>query len=324
MSRRGVQSAVLTGATLLLSATLICPSGASGSPRPREVDHRPQLAISVTPSGGAGIHAMDLSFRNLLPGVSQRVTLNYFNSGTSREDLWIVFPNVTALSALNALGQYGAVILTSSGQGSSGSVFTSMNLDDNSTHCGNFTTHGCWPLQNQYRIASGVSPKSLGSFTFSFEFASAYNKQAPVGTTAYWNPYPTRGQTTIQPSDGSGAGLPYDLVAVEPGVTPGQRAIIHQIAPFNNEVDQSGSRSSFSSQLRVEESQEPATFVVTSFNPHISVSSSGRVSTVGGPLALGTYSVAGTDSNLRGSVGTWTYTLKVDRNHDEATSHTYD
>ena len=137
-----------------------------------------------------------------------------------------MFPNLTALSALNNLGSYGTVHLSSSGTGAVGDVFDSANLNDNSVTCpvGSFSVQyptPCEPLPKQLLIATNVGPGDTGSFSFSFNYASKLSTQAPVGSTAYWNTYPVSGQTTTNPSDGTGAGLPYQIVATQPGVTPG-------------------------------------------------------------------------------------------------------
>src|SRR6202044_3969535 len=52
-------------------------------------------------------------------------------------------------------------------------------------------------------------------------------------------------------------------------------------------------------------------YVTTSVNAHLSVSSSGAISVVGGPLNVASYTVSGTDSDPDGDTGTWTYTLTV-------------
>ena len=52
-------------------------------------------------------------------------------------------------------------------------------------------------------------------------------------------------------------------------------------------------------------------YVATVLNAHLSVSSSGAISVVGAPLAVGVYTVSGTDSDALGDAGTWTFTLSV-------------
>ncbi len=54
----------------------------------------------------------------------------------------------------------------------------------------------------------------------------------------------------------------------------------------------------------------PVTFVTTKASSALSVSSSGSISTTG-PLSAGTYTVSGTDSDVAGDHGTWTFTLTV-------------
>ncbi len=53
-----------------------------------------------------------------------------------------------------------------------------------------------------------------------FGYASKLATQAPVGTTANFNPYPITGQVTTRPADGTGSGLPFALVATQHGQQP--------------------------------------------------------------------------------------------------------
>jgi hypothetical protein len=187
----------------------------------------------------------NLSFTNLMPGAPQTVTVNYTSGGTVNQDIWVTFPNSTALSALNNLGHYGSATVSSYGWGSpNGTDFTSANLDDNATTdaCGPLSPSGCWPLPNQVKLASNVPPGQAGSFTFTFEYASALTPPASLS----WNPFPLPGrnasyqtyaacetaggthsqcsnnQVTINGSDSpaSGAGLPFQIVATQVGIQP--------------------------------------------------------------------------------------------------------
>ncbi len=310
--RLKLSSIVVTGITAMIGGTYMVASGATGRAHPTPAYSSPESirAISITPSGGTGVDGTNLTFNGLLPGYPQTVTLDYRNSGTTPTSVWIVFPNVTALSALNSLGQYGSVQLSSNGAGATGTVFTSTNLNDNPLACGTFSTSGCWPIKSQYLLAHVVVPGASGSFSFRFEFASAYDTQPTPGASSAWNPYPVTGQTTVVPSDGTGAGLPYQLAALEPGITPGEPDTIHQRAPFNGDVttDESGT---FVSQLMVEAPLSPASFIVTSPDSNLHVSGNGRLSVVGGPLAPGDYLIRGTDTDSQGGVGMWYFTLHV-------------
>jgi len=186
-----------------------------------------------------------VNFTNLLPGVPQTVQVNYHNSGTSPEDVYLTFPNGTALSALNNLGRYGSVIVANG----VGTVFQSYNLNDNLTRCGSFgntpltgPSSACNPLPNQVLIASNVAPTASETFTFTFEYASAITGPPSVP----WNSFPLPGdnnnslayaacllaplgssstcsdnQTTVNVSDGVGTGLPFALVATQVGILPG-------------------------------------------------------------------------------------------------------
>jgi len=190
--------------------------------------------IHVTASGGTpsgqGTSGQNLAFTNLLPGADQSVTVNYQNTcPTNVEDVWITFPNATALSALNNLGRYGTIHVSSSGAGAVGDVFDSANLNDRVATCGPLSPTGCWPLPSQLKVAINLGPTASGAVTFSFMYASALTTQ-PAPGTGVWNsfpvpggPYPTNpnGQTTINGSDGTGNGLPYAVVATQPGIAPG-------------------------------------------------------------------------------------------------------
>lgn len=179
-------------------------------------------SIKVTPYGGAGSGGMDLSFTNMLPGVLQTATVNYQNTGTNAEDVWIVFNNATALSALNNMGTYGEVHLSSNGT----ALFDSANLNDRSGTCGAFSPSGCWPLAKQYKVASNVAPGATGSISFAFMLAGktvtpplAFNAY-PVSAQGYLVTHDSNDQNYVNPADGSGSGLPYQIVATQHGVTP--------------------------------------------------------------------------------------------------------
>ena len=184
-------------------------------------------SIHVATSGGSGANGADFQFANLLPGEPQTATVGFTNTGNNPQDVWVVFPNATALSALNNLGTYGEVHLVSDGT----HLFDSNNLNDRLPTCGSFSPSGCWPLLSQYKVASNVAPGGTGSFTFSFNYAAKMTLQPAAGTTADWNVYPAsscaynatscpNGQTTVNPSDGTGSGLPFEVVATQVGQTP--------------------------------------------------------------------------------------------------------
>jgi predicted ribosomally synthesized peptide with SipW-like signal peptide len=174
-------------------------------------------SIHVTTWGGGGTSGNDLTFTNMLPGALQTVTINYTNTGANAQDLYIVFPNATALSALNDLGHYGEAHLSANGT----ALFDSSNLSDHTDSCGPLSPSGCWPLKSQYLAASNVAPGQSGSVSFSFAYGPKLQSQPAVGSTAPWNSYPVPTQFTTKASDGTGAGLPYEIVATQPGITPG-------------------------------------------------------------------------------------------------------
>lgn len=173
-------------------------------------------SIRVTPSGGTGADNMNFNWDNMLPGEPQTATLSYENTGNNPEDVWLKFPNATALSALNNLGTYGEIHVVSNGT----EKFASANLNDRSSTCGAFAPSGCWPLPSQIKLADNVAPGATGVVKVTFNYASKLKTQPAPGTTAAFNVYPVSGQTTTNPADGSGDGLPYQLVATQVGQQP--------------------------------------------------------------------------------------------------------
>lgn len=171
--------------------------------------------IKVTPYGGGGANGTDFAFTNMLPNVPQTASLSYQNTGANAEDVYIVFYNATALSALNNLGHYGQVHLSANGV----PLFDSINIKDSSASCGAFhpDADGCWPLAKQYLLVSNLAPGAAGTASFTFNYAAKLGGNGPGA----WNTYPIPGQTTTITADGSGNGLPYEIVATQPGVTPG-------------------------------------------------------------------------------------------------------
>ena len=132
---------------------------------------------------------------------------------------------------------------------------------------------------------------------------------------------PTRaGYTFAGWNDGAatyGAGATYTLSSDGAAIvftaqwTANASGTITQTAPFGQTVTAPNTGSSFSDQLAVSGSSGGTTYAVTTSNLHLSVSASGQITTVGGPLAVGTYTVKGTDKDSNGHVGIWSYTLTV-------------
>jgi hypothetical protein len=173
-------------------------------------------SLKVATSGGTGADGLNFVFDNLMPGEPQTVTANYQNVGTGPQDVYLTFPDVAALHALNNMGTFGEVTVTDS---SAGLLFHSVNLNDNrpdaSGTCGTFSETGCWPLPVQLLIRSGLPKNATGSVSFTF----SYPAKKTGGQGLAWNIYPSPG---AQASDAltAGSGLPFKVVAVQVGRTP--------------------------------------------------------------------------------------------------------
>jgi len=91
-------------------------------------------------------------------------------------------------------------------------------------------------------------------------------------------------------------------------VVPGA---LTQRTEVSRTVATTASGAGFSAQIGVAGATGPVSFETTSTVGHLAVSTSGEVTTAGGPLAAGTYRVFGTDVDALGDTGAWTYTLVV-------------
>ena len=164
-------------------------------------------------SSGSGTQASPyvFSWPNMLPGVPYTQTIDCQNtSAANSEDFWMVFPNATALSALNNLGNYGAVEIRVDGT----MVYSNNNLNDK-------PNNGTSGLPAEVLLASNVGPTASHVVTFSFEYASYMSTQGAAGQTVNFNTYPVPGQVTVVSGDGTGSGLPFQIVATEPNIQPG-------------------------------------------------------------------------------------------------------
>lgn len=174
--------------------------------------------ISVHTWGGSGTDGLNMAFDDLLPGVPQTVHINYQNKGTAAEDVYLTFPNVPALHALNNLGTYGEVTITDS---STGQVFHSANLNDNrpdaSGSCGPFSPTGCWPVPTQLLVRSNLAKGASGTVDFTF----SYPGKLKSGQNGAFNPYPSNGAQGADAAGTPGNGLPFNVVATQVGQTPG-------------------------------------------------------------------------------------------------------
>jgi len=91
----------------------------------------------------------------------------------------------------------------------------------------------------------------------------------------------------------------------------GTGGTLTQIPPTGKSVTVANSGWNFYDQLAVRGSKGAVTYFVTTPNSHLKVTSGGEITTIGGLLPVGTYTVSGTDSDTHGDTGTWSYTLSV-------------
>lgn len=185
--------------------------------------------VNVATSGGSGDNGLVFNWSNMLPGEVYSATANFLNTGAAKQDIWLVFNNKTALSAINSLGTWGAARITSTG----GASFYSNNLNDHPVDQGTV----CKMIPQMIKVAENVDPGAGGSVTFSFQYASKLGGNGPgmfntfpVVKASNTKPggFPTNDgalpgydQYYVNAADGSGTGLPFQIVATQPGIAPG-------------------------------------------------------------------------------------------------------
>jgi hypothetical protein len=208
------------GASLLLmGALVVMATGATGAyfseSKQGEISGTTG-SIHVHTSGGSGPNGLLFNFKNLLPGEPQSATVEFKNTGHNNQDVWVVFDNAEALHALNNMGHYGEVTIANPG----GWVFHSANLNDNlppaSGTCGPFSPSGCWPLGEQYKVASNLAPGAGSWFKFTFGYTTHKGGIGNSQEEMPFNTYPPE----VEPSEIVGSGLPYEVVATQVGVEP--------------------------------------------------------------------------------------------------------
>jgi hypothetical protein len=198
-------------------------------------------SVTIGTAGGvAGVgQGISFVFSNLAPGKVQTATVTYTNTGTLAQDIYLTFPSITALHALNNLKTDGHVYLVGGKTGGQNLLyFSSSNLNDGRTDqnvllnsCAldglqaSFVSgnSGCVPLNYSYRLASNVAPGGTGTFSFSFNYPSTYGNPVSVTGTAgltgggLFNSFPVNEAYGPDAAE-IGDGLPFQIIATEVGV----------------------------------------------------------------------------------------------------------
>jgi hypothetical protein len=138
-------------------------------------------------SVNVGVSGAAINFANLLPGVVQTQTVNFQNTGTGNEDIWIVFDNSNlAWSAVNDLGQYGKFVVAGNtydnlnnayAQGTPGSGF--MGSPSGTGPCGTVARNAIAYLPHMINLGT-YAPAQAGAFNVSFNFIACLSGNGPA------------------------------------------------------------------------------------------------------------------------------------------------
>lgn len=278
------------------------------------------------------------------PAVSGTLTLTvnvgHFSQIAPTSGTVITAGSTTFTSALGVSGNAGAVTYATTvpnahlAVGSSGQIATvggplavgSYPVSGSATDAFGDTANWSYTLSVTPVTLTQVAPKSatintVGSTTFADQLAVSGSVGALAFVTGSSSPHLTVsgsggvmtsggplvvGSYTVSGTDSDSLGntgtWTYTLTV--------SAATILQDSPTGGTVNTAGSNL-FGDQLATSGNVGAVTFVTTTSNAHLKVSASGVVATQGGPLAVGSYTVSGTDSDSLGNTGTWTYTLTV-------------
>ena len=118
--------------------------------------------------GNVHLSTTDTTFAwtDMMPGEAKSATVAFTGKGSGPQDFYLVFPNLTALSALNSLGEYGAVHIS----GNAMDNWDSANLNDGYP-CGTPGNVGVATLcsvPQQLKLASNLGINETRNFTFQF------------------------------------------------------------------------------------------------------------------------------------------------------------
>ncbi len=168
--------------------------------------------VKISTVGGNAVDSPVFTWNNMLPGEPNSLTVKYTNTGTVPEDTYLVFPNLTALSALNNLGTYGAVHISVNGT----EIYANTNLNDK-------PNNGTSGVPAQIKLQNGLAVGHNGEFTFTFTYADKLGGvQGANHSTGggVFNTYPVSDQVTVRSGDGSGNGLPFAVAGVQENHLP--------------------------------------------------------------------------------------------------------
>jgi uncharacterized repeat protein (TIGR02543 family) len=171
---------------------------------------------------------------------------------------------------------------------------------------GSTTPAGSASFTSTLAASSGsVGPVTFATSMPDFAISNGDELQSTGALTLSGSPYVITG--TDSDAYGDTGTWTYTLtVATSPVGTTG----LVQTSPTSGTVVTTSSSTFTAGPITVEHNVGAVTFVTTKSNPNLAVSTAGLITTTG-PLVVGTYSVAGTDSDAGGDSGTWTYTLTV-------------
>jgi uncharacterized repeat protein (TIGR02543 family) len=170
---------------------------------------------------------------------------------------------------------------------------------------GSTTTDNSGAFSSTLTATSGFQGQvTFATSTAGFIIANGNELESTGTLSASSSPYTISG--TDSDLDGDAGTWTYTLTVLPSG----SKTTIVQLAPTSGTTLDTSSSTFTAGPISTENNIGAVTFVTTKANADLLVSSSGLITT-SGALAIGTYTVSGTDSDLGGDRGTWTYVLTV-------------
>ncbi len=174
---------------------------------------------------------------------------------------------------------------------------------------GTTTTSDSATFSATLTATSGIAPVTFATSTAGFTITGGDELSTTAPLTVTGSPYTVTGTDTDAFGDSGTWAYTLGVTSSGTGGSPGASTLV-QTSPTTASVLSTSSATFTAGPITVENSSGAVTFVTTNPSADVTVSSAGLISTTGS-LPVGTYNVAGTDSDLSGDAGTWTFSLKV-------------
>jgi len=273
------------------------------------------LLTQGSPTTGTVIAGLSSSFTTTLNMTGQTGTLDYATSAATGLTVNSATGVVTTTGALT-VGPYSASGTFSDSNGDTGSwayalTVTGVAIVQAAPVAGLVSTTSSGTFTAQLESTGGT-----GSVTYVTTSTNPALTVSPLGAIVTAGSLPAQNYTvsgTDSDSLGDTGTWTYTLTVINPsggGGGSSSGGSLRQTSPTSGATTPAASSSFTIGSLAVSNATGLVTFITTASSTGLSVTNAGAITTTG-TLTVGSYTVAGTDTDTSGDTGNWTYTLTV-------------